>query len=307
MKNILVLSSDLDFKNSLSKKIRPYYEELSRIGIGKNIQLHRTSVYEFNIEKSIFNTVEKFNWEHWVEENNFSPDLIWYKSNNVNYLSRIIEEKFNFINNTKFIELANNKLITSIVFTKESPKTHLLNDESLSFFKDDEEVIIKPDWGSAGEGVEKLKIRELRTRNLNSYQQYIIQELIDSSEWIEWIVDWIHDIRFFIYWNEIWDTVLLRTPPKWDFRCNVSQWGDSRNISISEFPKELINTVSWIQKKLQDNFWIIYWSIDFTKSRGKYYLIEFNSSPWVIMHPLYSKESDEYHEEIIDFFTSLLN
>jgi len=302
MKKILVLSIDVDYKNSLSEKIKPYYEELTKIGVKQGVQFYRTSVFEYNTDEKYFNTVQKFDGNSWVQEDFFTPDLIWYKSNTINYLTRVIEEEFPFINSTKFIELANNKLITSIAFQDYSPKTSILNSESLELFKSNEVVVIKPDWWSGGEGVEKIIVSEITSEKLENSKWYIIQELIDSSEWIEWVVEGIHDIRFFIYGDRLWDTALIRTPPKWDFRCNVSQWWSSKNVTLDSFPIELIKSIQSILKKIKNDFWMIYWSIDMTKSNWKYYLVEFNSSPWVIMHKLYSKESDEYHEEIVVFF-----
>jgi len=304
MKKVLILSVDIDFRNSLSDKIKPYYEELSKIWIEQKLQFYRSSVYEFDTWNTFFKTVQKYNWESWVEENSFTPDMIWYKSNSVNYLTRVIEEKNNFINNTKFIELANNKLITSMIFSDESPKTHLLHIDNLKKFKSDEEVIIKPDGGSGWEWVEKLRVSEIDSQKIHNSNWYIIQELVDSSEGIDWIVDGIHDIRFFIYWDTIWENFLLRTPPKWDFRCNVSQWGESKSIPINSLPAELTTIVEKLQKKIRDNFWMIYGSADFTKSNWKFYLIEFNSSPWVNPYKIGTEELKTYQKKIVDFFSN---
>lgn len=306
MKKILILSIDIDFKNSLNDLIKPFYEELSRTWIENNVQFYRSSVYEYNISSHSFKNYQKYDWNSWIECSDLVPDIIWYKSNTINYLTRKIEENYLFINNTKYIELANNKFITSRVFQDESPRTFIFNKDNLSLFNRNSEIIIKPDGGSGWYWVEKLLVSQIDDKRMKLSKWYIIQEVIDSSNGIEWVIEWIHDLRFFIFWNKIWDTVVLRTPPKNDFRCNISQWWNSKSLLRKDIPDDLNRFVEEILVRIKKEFWELFWSIDIVKANNRYYLIEFNSSPGVNLYPLSSQELKKYFEEIIYFFKSKL-
>ena len=306
MKKILILSIDTNFENSLSDKIRPFYEYLSKTWEENNVQFYRSSVYEYNSKLRLFHRVQKYEGNSWRIETNIKPDLIWYKSNAINYLTRKIENDFIFINNSLFTQLANNKFITSQIFSEESPKTLILNQENLKSFKKDEEVIIKPDGGSGWQWVEKLLLRDINDKKIKESQWYIIQELIDCSGGISSIVDWIHDIRFFIYGNNLGNEVVLRTPPKDDFRCNISQGWESKNFSIEKLPSDLKSFVTSIHKKIIMEFWPLFWSIDVVRANNRYYLIEFNSSPWVNLHPIETPRMKSYHLDIIDLFKTMM-
>jgi glutathione synthase/RimK-type ligase-like ATP-grasp enzyme len=153
--------------------------------------------------------------------------------------------------------------------------------------------------------VRKIKIHQLSDGIINHNSWYIVQEMIDSSKWIPWIISSIHDIRFFILGNTLWKSVLLRTPPENDFRCNISQWWSSENIDFSKLPIDMQLFAKNIHKKIHNKFWIIFWSIDIVMANNRYYLIEFNSSPWVNLHAIGSPKLKEYHKTISLFFNNI--
>lgn len=305
MKNIILLSTESDFKNSLSQKYRPYYERLITLWIKKDIQIIRSSIYQYNINTNTFLIGETFNGDKWIDLKNIAISKVWYKSNTVNYLTRIIEKNNPFINNTEFVELVNDKYITSLHSPEYSPKTLLLNDQGIKDFieTDKNNFIIKPNWWSWGKGVEKVSVNELRKLNSDDYVNYIIQETLDSSDWIPWVIEWIHDIRFVMFWLETMSHILIRTPPKEDFRCNITAWWSTQYIPITSLPEELVLLISTILKKINSEFWNIFWSIDLTKADWKYYLIEYNSSPGIRSFSFKENLENEYYHKIVEFLS----
>jgi hypothetical protein len=146
MKNIILLSTEGDFLHSLSQNIRSYYEKLITVGLSKQVKIIRSSIYQYDRNNNTFLSGETFDGEKWIHLKNISIDKIWYKSNSVNYLTRIIEENNTFINDTRFVELVNDKYITSIYSPEASPKTLLLNKSSVDKFIETKKLdfIIKP-------------------------------------------------------------------------------------------------------------------------------------------------------------------
>jgi len=304
MKNIILLSTEKDFLHSLWENIRTYYEKLIIRGTHQNIQIIRSSIYQYNKKTNTFLNWETFDWSTWVSLTNIKIDLVWYKSNSVNYLTRIIEEKNIFINDTRFVELVNDKYITSLYSPEYSPKTLLLDTDWIEDFsqRTQQDIIIKPNWWSGGKWVEKISIQDLKKIDIQEYNNYIIQETLDSSPWIPWVVEGIHDIRFVMFWTELMSHVLIRTPPKKDFRCNITAGWATQYIPISGLPEELVQAVNIMLKKIQVEFWNVFGSIDLTRANEKYYLIEYNSSPWIRSFSFKKELEDEYYTKTIEFF-----
>ncbi len=299
MKNILLMLNFIDYRYD------DYYKKLIILWKEKWINIIRSSVYEYAVENNSFVEWEIFNWKEWSKIENIKADLVWYKSNTVNYLTRIIEENNNFINNTKFVELVNDKYITSLLYNEFSPKSDIIdnikNNLSLLDNFSTEELILKPNWWSWWEWITKITKKEIENYiNDSTYNWYLVQEFIDFSWWINWIVEWMHDIRFVIFWDKI-DFPIIRIPKWWDICCNISRWGSIIYPEIEKIPKKILDTSHKIQRKIFQDFWYVFGTIDLWLWKNwKVYLMELNSSPWIRIWSGSERLEKEYYEKIIE-------
>jgi len=306
MKTVILLSSLYSIKGS-PLLYKEYYEKLIKIWLDKWIKIIRTCIYEYDLQKKIFTNWEYFDWKRWSDVKNIKPDLIWYKSNDVKYLTNIIENNHNMINDTNFIQLVNDKFYTSIYFSDYSPKSYqinMLNNNNLLKDFQSNQLILKPNWWSWWKGIIKIEKSDLdKYINKDDFKNYLVQDFIDLSKWIPNIIKWIHDIRVVIFGGKIWDYVLIRTPAKNDFRCNLSSGWSGKYVNIDCFDNNFKNIITYILDKILNEFWFIFWTIDLARwDDGKYYLIELNSSAWIALYWLNDKISDNYFNLIIDMF-----
>lgn len=298
MKTIILLTAEISKPYSFQKDYAEYYEKLAIIWLKENIKIISSWIFDYNEKENNFKWWTYFDWEKWIEEKNIIADMVWCKANIDNYLIRLIEKNNKFLNPVDYISFANDKYITSLFFKEESPETFLL----WTYNKNDilsEELILKPNWWSWWEWVIKIKNNEIKKYFWWKYDNYLVQELIDSSAWIKWVADGLHDIRFTLFWDKVWDIVLLRTPPKWDFRCNISAGWLWEYIKETDLPKDMLEFIRPILDKILNRFWKIFWSIDILKSNWRYYIMEFNSSPWINTFKFNKKLEKEYFEDII--------
>jgi len=303
MKKVILLSNGHDFKTSLECHIRKKYQDLSKVWIENNVRIIRSSNYEYDEKKNSFARWEYFDGVKWIDIKDITADLVWYKSNITNYITTIIEKNNTFINPTDYIDFANDKYITSLFFKEESPKTYILNQASIeNIVHLPENIILKPNWWSWGRGILKIKKSQLIEYNPSDYSNYIIQEALDLSTWIDWVVEWIHDIRFMVLWNKTMDYVLIRTPPKNDFRCNITAGGLWEYKKTSDLPQDMLDFINPIIKKIFWRFGSLFGSIDISKAGWKYYIIEFNSSPWINTFRFNSKLENIYFQKTIELF-----
>ena len=109
----------------------------------------------------------------------------------------------------------------------------------------------------------------------------LIQEFVDSSAGIPAIVEGVHDVRAFVFGETVWYYAVRQAQGE-DFRCNVHQWGTTRNILPDQIPVHLASHVQQIIDKVNtiiDSKTNIY-SIDFfVDAQGNFRLIELNSNP----------------------------
>lgn len=307
MKNILILSDDKTF-HKVSDKYRIYYEELSKIWLDKNVQLIRSNSYSFDVSNLIFKTWEYFDWQDWKSITNFSPDCIWYKDSNTNYFTKQIEKNYYFRNPTEFVYLKW-KYTTYIVFEKFMAYTRLLSEFKLNKSLLDnfvgDKIVIKKIYGFGWKSVYLINKSEIDDfiSKVDDTDNYIVQQFVDFSCWIKWLVDWIHDIRFLVIWDSV-PFITIRVPTmNNEFRCNLWQWGKAFYTSIELLPKELLDIFNEINNNLRQSYWKLIYALDFAKwCDGKYYLIELNTAPWVDLWSFDKNINNLYFNKIIEFF-----
>lgn len=304
-KDVVILWFGTEFNHNYKWKYRETMERLGKHGLENGIRFIHSSVYQYNNKKTYFETGWLFDWEKWVPVKKIKPSKVLYKSNKINHLSNCIQEEFEFYNDLKLVLLANNKFDTARYFKKYSPKTLRLSDIEKSSFNINslkkEEYVIKPINWSGGAGIMKVKKDELKD-TLSKFwygkENVIIQDFLDMSCGLEWVVEGMHDLRVSIFGKKVFPHVYIRKPKDGDFKSNISAWWTDYFISMKKFPKEFKSMVRCIVKKINEDMWEGIYSIDIVNTTEWFKLMELNSSPGFLF-----KEKDiqkEYFDYIIN-------
>lgn len=280
-----------------------HYNYFSELWKENWVEIYYWSPYDYHLKNKYFAKVwDLINNEfHLVDK--LVPDIVWYKSNEIHYIIQQISHEFSFVNKPELIMLCVNKYITAHVLKDISPRTFLLEQiiekpELLEKYTW-EELIIKPfDW-VWGKWVMKIKKEEiLKISDMLNPYDFVVQEFINSEKWIPWIVEWVFDLRVVFVWKEIIYSY-IRTPKNGDFRCNISQWGGMFDVPVDKLPQGLLDTIQSMQSEVIRYPGI--YSIDFTRSQWKYYLVELNSSPWMLFNEDEKEIQTRFYTALISF------
>jgi len=298
----LLLSSHKNFKTLEWPREFPFYnEKLAKILSKKGITFMRSSSYEFDKKSQLFFRAEIVKSWWWEEVKNIQPDKILCYSNTVNQDLFDISKIFSFQNNLDLVQLANNKLQTSIFFSNFSPKTYTqIPINTLT----DKKYVIKPIDGTGWNDISCIYGKELLDLCLK--ENYIMQEYIDSSIGVPWIVKGIHDMRFIVFGEKIFSWIYIRTPKKWDFKCNLCQWGNWFYMPITNIPKDIMGIVDKIKASIYQNYREWYYSIDISNTVEWPILMELNSSTWFCLDSENQHHvNDLFLEKLADFIISI--
>jgi glutathione synthase/RimK-type ligase-like ATP-grasp enzyme len=171
-------------------------------------------------------------------------------------------------------------------------------------------LVMKPIYGAQWVWVslvEKDAIYDLsRRETIQSYSDYVIQDFVDFSWGIPWIVDGIHDVRLVVFGKKV-VYVLIRVPHGSDFRCNISQDGGYFFIDFADLPMSMQQDALIIIDRLNlFTGWEKYaYSVDIALwVDGKTYLIEFNSAIGLkhLVPAFSSAYADRYLQGIFSLF-----
>jgi len=310
-KNIVVLFNN--GHNEISKYIE-YYFSLKNAFNKKNMELFAvfTDEYDYQTKKLNLYNIKENKIEFLKKSKDI--DLVLYRSTQVTYTVRDIEDNYNFLNPTKYNLLSTSKTQTVRVLKEYSAVTHhfskIKKDKKLLEDFSGEHIILKPEDWHWGKWVERVKLNDFKNNFDIFFEEksnYLAQEFLDMSDWIDWLVDWPHDLRFMLFWKEL-DCPILRVPKKWDFRANVVSWWKMYFIKKEQIPENIINLAQKIANQLTDDFWELFASIDFAQTKNRWLtLIELNNSSGVINIDSSGKYNFSIHERIATFVKDFLN
>ncbi|MFZ2970446.1 MAG: ATP-grasp domain-containing protein [Minisyncoccia bacterium] len=264
-----------------SEEIKKSLEELFGVGKTIGIKYYRASISRYSGE--LFKEAWVYEGKKWKKEKNVKPDIIFDRSPYSYSDSRIKEKmasKFTFANDLVFDHIFNSKFSSYLVFKEWMPETRIAYSfdqlkDNLKFIKTSE-VVIKPDVGSGGRGVEIINKKDVDNIKINKYP-VVIQEFIDSSSGIKGLVNGIHDLRI-IFLNQKPILSYVRQP-KSGYVANYCRGGIKRAVSFNKIPKSLRLELKKITAKLK-SFNDIFYSVDFFFDKNqKFYIIEINPSP----------------------------
>jgi len=305
MKKIWIyFSSDEKFwyPFNIEEYLESYYNIVKDIELNNKIEVYivRWNLYE---SKWVFSNSYRFDftkekidiYESWK----IKVDLIFNRDNE-NTIQLINDCKI--INNMEFDNLCVDKLKTYKKFPKISPKTCYINSYSEFLekveefeFQENDMIVLKKNFETEWKWIFIWEAGLVTEKSYLDWNDILFQEFIDSSVWISWIVDWLHDIRLsIINWKII--NSIVRKPKEWSYLANISQWWSSQMVSIDKIPNELVEIslkiMDWIKKYTP---YLV--SVDFMNSKNWFKLVELNSRPW-LLHPNWSKNYLKFNNAI---------
>ncbi len=261
----------------------PYFEMSQKIE-KENIEVYIVRWNSY-IWEWIFNKSYRFNKNGELDEcSEIKVDLILNRDSK-NTIPKI--DDCLVINKQEFDDFCRDKVKTFKRFPKISPITKEINSFEeykkqieINNFLDEDIITLKKNFWEWGKWIYIWKVWELKESYFENWKDILFQEFLDSSIWIEWIVDWMHDIRITVINNKIIASN-IRQPKKWSYLANFAQWGTWFSVDIEKIPKELLDIVNNIIIPEFKEYSPSLYSIDFMNSRKWFKLIEFNSRPWV--------------------------
>ena len=285
--------------------IKRNFEELSEVGEKKGIRYYRASISRYTNET--FSEAWVYKNKKWKKEKKVKPNIIFDRSpylSNENKIKEEMASRFVFANDPVFYQFGKSKFLTYLVFKDLMPETRIaysFNElkDNLKYIKTNK-IVIKPDVGAGGKGVEIINRNEVNKIKINQYP-VIVQEFIDSSFGIKNLVKGVHALRI-MFFNQR-PFLSYTRQPKNGYISNVSLGGTRKVIPLSKIPNNLRLALKEIVDKLK-SFNNIFYSVDFFFDKNqKFYIIEINPSPSINLEDddarcKYYKKLSEYFSEI---------
>ncbi len=236
-----------------------------------------------------------WNWRAYEKiEEEIKLDLLWNRDSE-NTIPKI--EDLPVLNYFEFDEICRDKIITANMFSYIQPQTILLNDyndylKNISKIKTDY-VVLKPRFWEWCKWVNILKRNDITEELYESWKDIIMQNFMDSSLWIPWMVEGIHELQIYcINWE--YSGSRMKIPAKWQLVASLAwefRW-KAFPVKKSDIPKIVFEELQKIDSKFE-KFDMRVYRADFMNTKDWYKIVELNSRPWV-RHP--DKDGTDYWE-----------
>ncbi len=219
-----------------------------------------------------------YSGSEWVKhDTEIRPDLIIDKSTfyfHTYEQFKSMEQHAILINPWEIKTITSDKMITSVVLAEHGPQTSVVYttaqlQAAVKRFAS-AEVVVKPQYGLGGAGVEILTRAAAQEREIDA--PHVIQPFIDSSHGITGIVDGYHDFRVVLMGNEI-VFAYVRTPAPGSKLCNLTQGGKAIYVPLGAIPPTVLTIVDQVRGRFQGFSRSLY-SLDF--------LFDEQQRPWII-------------------------
>lgn len=316
MKKVLILFGKSNWRKSRpfsNKKYMYSYEYFYDLCKKNGIQMYRASYQWYNFEKKVFSHAWIFEEKGgvWSKVENIKPDLIFDRTK-PNLEQRLnvdnISVDFEVFNNTEFTKIIDNKLNTSLLFSKWSKKNFIVNknDDLERIMKKikSRKIVLKPIDQSGGANViigEKKYVAEKIKKEKIKINNWIIQEFIDSSKGIPGIMKGIHDLRIVLVNDDVAYSY-FRKPAEGSLLANIAQGGAMEIIPIEKIPNSIFSILERA-KDIFSGFENKLYTIDLMFDEdGKPWIVELNSMPGMYFEPGQEKTRESFYLKLLELF-----
>jgi hypothetical protein len=278
---------------------RDSYARLSEFAYQRNIDL-RYVLGEGNYKNGTFTTYWKIENNEFIHyDHPFKAKLIYIKSR-----THIFDNERR-VNNRFIEEICRDKYKSAQTFPEYFKKTELITHDTigvLNSFSTDL-VVLKPRYGSSGKDVQVVHKEDIQA-HMTSDQEYIAQELIESSEGIDNLVSQMHELRIFVFNGDI-KAAYLRLPAKNSYMANISQGATEMQITLEDIPNSTHELKNFVDAKFK-TIYPRFYTIDVMYENGKPWIVELNDMPGVpdiLVQPF----TDDFFETLLSFLNDDIN
>lgn len=246
-----------------------------------------------------------FHWneEKWEKVENVEIDEVYdlFRHDKEKYeLKKQMQKQVGIINDPEVAELCQDKLKTYEEFQSYIPETRKASDENIrSMLEEYDRVIVKPRYGSSGEGIEVIE-----EYGEDFGEDMLVQRFIESDDLPEYGIEGPHDLRVLVVNGEPVGSY-FRVPNE-GLLSNVALGGSKIYVDLDELDEEIFEIVGNVGEKLEAYNPSIY-TVDFMYSGDKPWIVELNSQPGVYYHGEGRKEEWErpWMKKIVDAITEI--
>lgn len=240
-------------------------------------------------------TLEKawsWNGEEWVQEEDITVQTVYdlfRHSEEKMSLKKEMQEHVTLINKPEVADLCQDKLKTYREFSEYVPDTKKANEENIRSMLDEYgEVVMKPQYGSAGKGIERVENIE----EVDRHEDMLVQRFVSSPKLPEFDIQNFHDLRILIIEGEVMGGY-LRIPQDDEFLSNVAQGASIRYLRKEELPDSVFPVIQEVSDYFQQYSPVIY-TVDFIFEQGEPSIMELNSQPGIYYHQEVADKDYEY-------------
>jgi glutathione synthase/RimK-type ligase-like ATP-grasp enzyme len=212
------------------------------------------------------------------------------------------------LNNTYLSTLCRDKLKSYEMFPEFVKKTLLLTSKNLPEIKNlhTDLVVVKPRYGMEGKNINIVKREDVTDAVLERFKddEYIVQELIDSSSGIGNILKQRHELRIYIFNGRI-QSGYLRVPAEGSYISNISLGAKEKMIDLQDVPDSAFNLIKKVDQQFTDIFPRMY-CIDIMFENGKPWLVELNDTPG-FPDLAVGQFTIDWHNALLDLFSESVN
>jgi glutathione synthase/RimK-type ligase-like ATP-grasp enzyme len=316
MKKVLILLGKNDWNVKEPFKDKQYqdsYELFYSLCRENGIEMSRASYEWYDYEKNIFKNAWTFSeFDGWKKVHDIKPDLIYDKANSSAksyYKKELISKNYRFVNNLRFTQLIDDKLVMSLIFHKWSKKSWIVNNqeklESILPKIKSQRFVIKPISESGGKDVQILDKKEALEKIIFGFD-YLVQEFIDSSCGVPGVSKDMHDLRL-VFINDKLSYSYIREPEEGNYLANLSQGGSLSVVLKEKIPHSVYPIIRCVNKVFE-TFSPRIFSIDFMFDENERpWIVEFNSMPGLYFTPQEKPYMIEMYKELISVFKKRIN
>jgi len=160
-------------------------------------------------------------------------------------------------------------------------------------------LVVKPRYGSEGRKVELVNKQDIPSLDLSG-EDFILQEVIDSSQGIPHLIDSRHELRLYVFNGKV-HAAYLRIPAEGSFLSNVSQGARVKLLDTKDIPESifsLADTVDALFTSIRPRLY----TIDVMVENNQSWIVELNDMPGlpdVTVQPL----ADTFFNALLDLLT----
>jgi glutathione synthase/RimK-type ligase-like ATP-grasp enzyme len=314
MKKVLILFGKKSWNKPAfpKKEVNTYqfcYQYLYPLAEKNGVFLFRASSAWYDKKKKIFRNAWTFRNNSWIRVHNIKPDLIYDKtrlSTETQHFKKELNRVFPIVNDLEFTTILDNKLTTSLLFSRFCKKHYPIKNQSdlkkaLSEIRSDL-VVFKTTTGSGGEDIRIIE--KSKAKKIKIIPDLIAQEFIDSSKGIPGLVKSTHDLRL-VFINNKLIYAYLRVPKKGSYLANISQGGSMISLENSQLPRSLQPII----EKIQETFSVFHpkvYTIDLMfDEKRRPWIVELNSMPGLFFSPDQKKYQDRMYLALINMFKKI--